>query len=219
MPDDFISLKEPEKDVAIHPGRLRRFVNHLASSAIRAEDRSVKKQEIREKIDRIRSVSLNKRSTKKVIEDELGSFEAAVREIIKDEEKILEEQKRETRQITELKAMVEKLSSKLINLGRDYAGELESKDKKVLELREALASAHIKISESGEEREKKIRNIEARVRKGGKSNQVVELEDHIKSLESRHKDLRKSGKHSKRDLDRVKKLIDKHKDKIKKLKK
>lgn len=204
----------------LHPGRLKRFVAHLSAAARKAEERSVKKQDIKNKLDKIKSVSLNKRSTKQVIETEFGSFESAVHGMIHDDEKILEDQRRETRQISELRTMVENLSRKLIDIGREYASELEEKDGKILELREALASAHIKISESGEDRQKKIAAIEKKIK--GKSASakydVDKLESQLKTLESKHSVLKKKGKHKKKDLDRIKTLIDTHKTKIRKIK-
>ncbi len=221
MPEDYTELSVPEHHIdkdAIHPGRMKRFMTHLSSAAREAEERSVKKQEIKEKLQRIKAVSLNKRSTKEQIEHEIGSFESTVKEIIHDEEKILEEQRKETRQIGELKSMVENLSKKLIEIGREYARELEAKDDKIMELREALASANIKISESGEERQKKIEFIETRIKEKqsqavpkSREDHISDMESHLKALEARHKDLKKTGKHKQADLDRVQSIIDKHK--------
>lgn len=221
MAEEYLEIKaEPVSKDDLHPGRLKRFVAHLSVAALKAEERSVKKQEIKNQLDRIKSVSLNKRSTKQVIENEFGSFESAVHEMIHDDEKILEEQRRETRQISELRKMVENLSRKLIDIGREYASELEEKDSKILELREALASAHIKISESGEDRQKKIDAIEKKIKRKSNSarHDVYELESQLKTLEVKHRELKRKGKHKKNDLDRVKKLINTHKDKIKKIK-
>ncbi len=207
---------EGVKKEDLHPDRMRRFVRHLSAAAIKAEERSVKKHKVRERLEKIKSVSLNKRSTKEMIEGEIGSFESAIHEIIHDEEKILDEQRRETKQINELKSMVEILSRKLIDIGREYASELEDKDRKILELREALASAHIRISESGDERQKKIENIERKIKERPSRLEPVfesadDLANQLAELEQRHEELKKSGKHSKADLDRVKRLIDKHK--------
>ncbi|MFH1669863.1 MAG: hypothetical protein ABIA62_08105 [Candidatus Woesearchaeota archaeon] len=226
-PEDFPELLVPDTVrgiEGIHPGKLRRFMSHLSVAAIKAEDRSMKKTQVKERIDKIRTVALNKRSTKNMIEDELGDFESVIHELIHDEQKILDEQRKETRQINELKMMVETLSRKLIGVGRDYASELEEKDSKILELREALSSANIKISESGEERKQKIKEIERKIKQSPKPGMmsavstVAALEDHLDSLEQKHAELKESGNHSKKDLDRVKKLIDKHKDTIQKAK-
>lgn len=225
MPDDYEELSVPEHHIdkdAIHPGRMKRFMSHLSLAAKEAEERAEKKQEVKEKLERIKAVSLNKRSTKQQIEHEIGSFESTVQEIIHDEEKILEEQRRETRQIGELKTMVENLSRKLIDIGREYARELEAKDEKIMELREALASANIKISESGDERQKKIEDIERRLKERqaappqpkSRDDHIAEMESHLKSLEARHRDLKRKGEHSKADLDRVQAIIDKHKESI-----
>ncbi|MBI5881200.1 hypothetical protein HZB90_03655, partial [archaeon] len=200
----------------IHPVKMRRFISHLASAARIAEERSIKKRQIKEKLESIKSLSLNKRSTKQMIEAELGTFESAVHDVIKDEEKILEEQRKETKQITELRRTVEELSRKMIGLGKDYTKELEQKDRKIMELREALATAHIKISESGEDRQRKMDEIERRIkqkhpeRPKAKHEIISEVEQHLQSLEDKHKQLKKLGKHSKKDLDRVKAMIDSH---------
>lgn len=226
MPEDYQEIGLPEHHIdkdSIHPGRMKRFVTHLSSAAREAEERAAKKQEVKEKLERIKAVSLNKRSTKQQIEHEIGSFESTVKEIIHDEEKILEEQRKETRQIGELKLMVENLSKKLIDIGREYARELEAKDEKIMELREALASANIKISESGEERQKKIDIIEKKLKQKSEApksrdDHISEMEVHLKALEARHRDLKKKGKHKQADLDRVQNIIDKHKASIAKAK-
>ena len=219
--EEYLELKAAPVDTdELHPRKMRRFISHLAASAIKAEERSAKKQKIKEKLERMKSVSLNKRSTKKMIEDEFGSFESVVKELIHDDEKILEEQRKETRQITELKRMVEDLSKKLIAIGREYAKEIDDRDRKILELREALAAANIKISESGEERKKKIREIERKLKQQRpavpeplkpKSDMIRELESHLDLLEERHKSLKEKGIHKKEDLDRIKSIIDRHK--------
>ncbi len=219
--EDYVELSAPEHHVdkdSLHPGRMRRFVTHLSAAAREAEERSAKKQEIKDKIERVKAVSLNKRSTKQQIEHELGSFESTVKEIIHDEEKILSEQRKETRQIIELKAMVENLSGKLIEIGREYARELEEKDEKIMELREALAAANIKMSESGEERQRKIADIERKLKQRpaspppkSKDDHIADMEAHLKSLEERHRELKRSGQHSSEDLDRVQSVIDRHK--------
>jgi chromosome segregation ATPase len=212
----------------LHPARLRRFMHHLSAAVMRAEDRSLKKQKIKEQVEKIKSVSLNKRTTKEVIETELGTFEDAVHEIIHDEEQILEEQRRETAQINELKKMVENLSRKLIEIGREYAAELEDKDRKIMELREALAAAHIRISETGDDRQKRIEDIERRIiekhhavadlepvkLEKSASQQILEMESRLKMLEEKHKQLKKKGKVRKKDLALLKRLIDTHKKKI-----
>jgi len=214
----------------LHPARLRRFMRHLSSAVRKAEDRSEKKQKIKESLSKMKAVSLNKRTTKETIETEFGSFESAVHEIINDEEKILEEQRKETQQINELKKMVENLSRKLIEIGREYAGELEDKDRKIMELREALAAAHIRISESGDDRQKRIQDIERKIiekhdaissaspevakQEKTASMQLLEMESRLKKLEEKHKALKKKGKVKKTDLALLKRLIDKHKEKI-----
>jgi chromosome segregation ATPase len=203
----------------LHPVKMRRFISHLAAAAKVAEERAIKKRQIKEKLESIKSLSLNKRSTKQMIEQELGTFESAVHEVIKDEEKILEEQRKETKQITELRKTVEDLSRKMIDLGREYAKELEQKDRKIMELREALATAHIKLSESGEDRQRKIEEIERKIRQKrefvprpkAKHEMISEVEQHLASLEEQHAALKRMGRHSKKDLDRVKAMIDSHK--------
>jgi chromosome segregation ATPase len=218
MSADTSSGKPIDKD-DIHPIKMRRFMAHLASAARIAEERSVKKNTIKDKLEKIRSISLNKRSTKQMIEAELGTFESAVHDVIKDEEKILEEQRKETKHIAELRKTVEELSRKMIQLGREYAQELEHKDGKIMELREALATAHIKISESGEDRQRKIEDIERKIKQNqsvpprpkAKHEVISEVEQHLASLEEQHANLKKMGKHSKHDLDRLKSMIDRHK--------
>ena len=47
---------------------------------------------------------------------------------------------------------------------------------------------------------------------------VTQLEGALSELETRHRELEKSGKHKKDDIERLNKIITAHKDKIKKLK-
>jgi uncharacterized protein YeaO (DUF488 family) len=226
------SLLGSEEKRELHPEKLKRFMLHLSAAVRKAEERSEKKQLVKQQLEKMKNISLNKRSTKETIETEFGSFESVVHELIHDDEKLLEEQKKETAQITELRKMVETLSRKMIDIGREYAKELEEKDNKIMELRESLAAAHIKISESGEDRQKKIDDIERRIKEKAKDSTsraeslperetkavLSELETQLVSLESRHKSLTESGRHKKSDLERVKKLIDSHKDAIRKMK-
>jgi chromosome segregation ATPase len=211
----------------LHPVRIRKFMSFLSMAADNAKERAEKKQKVKEHIETIKAVSLNKRTTKKEMEDHLGSFESTVKEIINDEEKILEEQRKETKQINDLKRMVEELSRKLIQIGKEYASELENKDRKIMELREALAAAHIKIADSGADRQKRIEDIEKKLKEKPTSiitaeddakRRLAAMESRLRTLEITHAKLKKKGKHSKKDLDKIKKLINAHRDKIRAVK-
>jgi chromosome segregation ATPase len=216
---EFLEVKVPKAEMSkvaghqMSPDRMRRFITHLSLATSRAETKMQQKGEVKDKLERIKQLSLNKRSTKNEIETELGSFEDLVKEIIKDEEKILEEQRKETQQVNQLKGMIETLSKKLIEVGQEYSAELEHKDGKILDLREALASANIKMSETGDERQKKIDRIERHVKaKADNKPSHEDVESHLSLLEDRHDELTKSGKHPKKELDRLKRVIDTHKE-------
>jgi uncharacterized protein YeaO (DUF488 family) len=213
--EDAIERRDQGKE--INPFKLRRFVKHLSTASIRAEEKSLKNKEVIEKIEKIRQLSLNKGSTKDEIESELTDFESSIREIIKDETLILDEQRKGTKQVNELRKMVEMLSQRIIELGRQYAAEMGEKDSKILELREALASAHITISESGGDRKKKIEMIEQKVRERAPAFEKESDDDlaiQLKMLEQKHAELKKTGKHPPSELERIKKIINAHKKKI-----
>ena len=95
------------------------------------------------------------------IEDSFGDFEHLVSGLIKDEQKILEEQRREAQEMRSLKSMVEDLSAKLVTLGREYAMEMEKKDQKILDLQERRRAAYFKESEKlSEQIEKANRRLD-----------------------------------------------------------
>ena len=227
--DKYVEMKVPEPPKkqgadakkGYSPGKMRRFMRHLGVSSTKVEGQIRAKAEVRGRLEKIKSLALNKRSKKSDIEDEFTDFQQMVHDIIMDEQKILEEQRRETKEIQSLRSMVEDLSRKLVDLGREYAIEMEKKDKKILELRESLASARMKVSEQGQSRKDKIAEIEDKIKKKADVNkaEVRKVETDLKALEQTHAQLKRSGKHPPDQLDRLKKVIDSHKEKLKTLKK
>ena len=199
----------------MHPDKLRRFITHLAKASDNVEVRAEAKKSVKDGLERIKSLALNKRTKKTDIESEITEFEDLFSKVIMDEKAILESQIKGTREITLLKQQINILSSKLAKLRDNHSDALNEKAEQILDLKESMAQANIKLSESGIDRQKKIEEIEKKIK--GKS-PVTELEAHLKSLEQRHNNLKKSGKYNKRDIDRLKKIIDTHKTKISKLK-
>jgi len=193
-----------------NPRRIRRFVSKLSGASTKYEDKIRKTSDVKGQIEKLKSLSLNKRTKKVELEEAFQDFEDSVREVIMDDHKILEEQRRETKEVIALKGMIEDLSKKLVQLGKEYAIEMEKKDKKIFELRDSLASSRM----SGPSRKEKIAALENKVKSDGKSSQVESIKSRLKSLEDTHRQLVKSGVHSKKDLDRLKKTIDAHKKKI-----
>lgn len=206
-----------QQEGELNPLKLRRFIRHLSVASIRAEEKAAKNKEVLEKIDKIRQLSISKGATKEQIDAELTDFESTIREVIRDETLILEEQRKGTKQVTELRKMVEMLSQRIIELGRQYATEMDEKEQKILELRDALASAHITIAESGIDRKKKIDIIEQKVKdKAVPIHEELNLQ--MKMLEEKHAEMKKSGKHPRSELERLKKIMEAHKKKIAELK-
>lgn len=213
-----------------NPFMLRRFVTHLSVAARKYESKSAAKQELQTKLQQIKKLALNKRSKKNQVVEVFTDFEEMLLQIMKDEKVLLEEQRKETHELNTLRQQVSDLNAKLIELGNAYTKELEEKDKKILQLKESLASLHIRISEDKtsavtvptekSERQGKVDGVEARVKgRSAPQEPVAQLEEQLAALEQKHKELAKSGRHSKEDLARVKKIIDAHKKKIQELKK
>ncbi len=212
---------EPVKK-KLDPSRMRKFMSHLSRAALSYETKMQQRAAIHSKIQTLKSMSLNKRTKKADIESEFGNFQDLVNDVIKDEHKILEEQRKNTQEVSALKKMVEELSAKLVSLGKEYAMELEKKDKKINELREALANARMKLTEMRSEAKAKPADRKARIaeieKKVKSSTNIKKLENDLKTLEAAHKKLVRSGKHPKKDLDRLKRMIDSHKKKLADLK-
>lgn len=204
----------------ISPARLKQFVSHLALASVKQEQKQASKRKIEEHITELQKLSLNKRSTKKEILDSINSLKDTVSAVIRDERQILTEQKTETRVINELKTQVAGMNDKLIHIGKEYAEELEDRDRQILELKETVARLRIEMGEKTG-RQDKVTAIEQKVKNvtvKQKNQLITELERQVKSLETRHKQLQRSGKHKKADLDRVKQMLTAHKKKISSLK-
>ncbi len=200
-----------------NPRRIKRFVAHLSTASTKHETKLKKKADVRGQIEKLKSLSLNKRTKKADLENAFGDFEQEIHEVIMDEQKILEEQRLETKEIQLLKSMIEELSKKLVQLGKEYAVEMDHKDKKIFELRDSLASVRM---DGGMTRKDKIAAIEKKVKAKSQattSSHVENLKSSLKSLEVTHRQLAKSGAHPKKDLDRLKKTIESHKKKLEKL--
>ena len=212
--------EKPVEEPGIHPGKMRRFMRQLSRASTKVETQIRAKADVRGKIEKIKSMSLNKRTKKAELESELTDFETMIHNIVMDEQKILDEQRRETREMQSLKKIVEDLSTKLVQLGREYAIEMEKKDKKIFDLRDNLATARMKASEAKDDRQEKIAAIEQRIKTKTKAkrSEISSVANDLKALEDTHRKLTSSKKHPKQDLDRLKKVIDSHKNKLKALK-
>ncbi|MBU0460966.1 MAG: hypothetical protein KJ574_00105, partial [Nanoarchaeota archaeon] len=125
----------------------------------------------------------------------------------------------------ELKNRLDVLNQKLVGLGREYAEELDAKDADIEELKMQLADAHAKIEEHEQERDdrrERLAQVEEKVKQHHeekKKQDIADVATRLKDLEKMHKQLAKSGKHPKKDLERVKKMIDTHKETLSSLKK
>jgi hypothetical protein len=229
------------------PFMMKRFVTHLAVASKKYETKTKAKEDLKAKLAEIRQLALNKRSKKEHVLNVFSDFEEKLLTIIKDEKALLDEQRKEVHEINTLKTQVSELNSKLIELGKSYAKELEQKNKKILEMKEQLTTLHIQKSEeetttsiavadAQNQRQKKIDTIESRIQlkmqektpltttislqsTAAPAENKKELEKQLALLEKKHKELARSGKHSKDDLDRVRSIIESHKKKMEKIKK
>ncbi|MBI5398890.1 hypothetical protein HZB03_05490 [Candidatus Woesearchaeota archaeon] len=214
-----------------NPFMLRRFVTHLSVAAKKYESKSAAREELQTKLQQIRQLALNKRSKKNHVVEVFADFEQKLLSIMKDEKVLLEEQRKETHELNSLRTQVAELNAKLIELGKEYAKELEEKEMKLMQLKENLASLHIRMSEDTTSpqpasekkfyRQKRVGEIALRAEGAATeaASPIIQLEAQLAALEQKHKEFAKSGKHSKEDLARVKKIIDAHKKKILELKK
>ncbi|MBI4739263.1 hypothetical protein HY772_06955 [Candidatus Woesearchaeota archaeon] len=214
-----------------NPFMLRRFVTHLSFAAKKQESKTAAKQELQTKLQQIKQLALNKRSKKNQVLEVFTDFEQLLLQIMKDEKVLLEEQRKETHELSSLRQQVSELNAKLVELGKEYAKGLEEKDKKILHLKENLASLHIRMSEGTaypqraleeeSDRQKQVEEIVSRANGAAISVApvVMQLEAQLAEKKKKHKEFAKSGEHSKEDLARVKKIIDAHKKKIREMKK
>lgn len=115
--EEHVADGKKETEPRFSPLKMRRFVKHLSSASTKVHTQIKAKADIRERLERIKSMALNKRTKKAEIESEFSDFQSLVHDIIMDEQKILDEQRRETKEIRSLKEMVEDLSKKLVDLG------------------------------------------------------------------------------------------------------
>jgi len=203
--------------------RLKGFITQLALASVRVDKKRQAKREVSEHIGRIKKLALNKRSTKGEIESQMDILQDNIAKIIRDESKILDEQRADTALIREMKKKIDVMNNRLIDMGKEYAANLEEKDVKIDELEAELGSSKSELEDAGYhiDRKKRLAAVETRLKAKIQANkqEIKTYEEYIKKLEGRYKKIKAKGKHKKEDLQRVKKVIDTHKAKIKDLKK
>ncbi|MFQ5474430.1 MAG: hypothetical protein ACE5DM_01210 [Candidatus Nanoarchaeia archaeon] len=203
--------------------RLKRFITHLAVAQKKIESKQEREKEVRGHVEKLKAaVRLEKPGP--AISDAVNALDKSLHQVLSEESYILEQQKVETKTVSEMKEKLESLNQKLIGLGMEYTDQLSEKDSKMKELEDSLAKANTHIDEleqNRDERRERLAQVEQKIKahhEEKKNQAIIDIEQQLKSLEKTHKKLEKSGKHKKKDLSRLKKLIEAHKQKLAKLK-
>jgi len=96
---------------------------------------------------------------------------------------------------------------------------LERSVNSILQDEKALRATQREESKAIEQLHKQVHELRNRLyAKKSKKEVLKETKNQLTALEKKHKTLVKSGKHSKKDLDRLKHIISEHKTKIEKIK-
>lgn len=211
--EEAVEKQKPHLDSA----RLKRFMIHLASASKKVEDRETAKDKIREHVDRLKSAVYTENASHSDIKDAVGDLDGSLKLILDEENQILASQKMETKNVTELRTRLDSLNEKLIGLGREYAEDAAAKDEEIADLKKQLVAAQSTIEEhekDKDERRERLAVVETKIQEhheAKKKEAIKEVAAQLKELEKTHKRLEKSGKHPKTHLNKLKKMIDSHK--------
>ena len=201
----------------IDSGRLKRFMTHIIVAAKKVESKEAARDEVKEHVERLKMAVNRKEASKSEVAGVVNDLDASLKKILHDEDMILESQKLETKTVSELRNRLDDLNQKLIGLGRDYTDEITEKDQEVEELKKQLAVAHATIADheqDKDERRERLDEVEAKItahHEAKKKDAMKEVATQLRTLERQHKKLEKAGKHPKKHLNKLKKMIDTHK--------
>jgi len=178
---------------------------------------------VHEQIAKVRQAAV-KRAPKRVVEEEVGNLQQMISSILDDEKALLSQQREETRMLLELRARLDDMEKRILQ--QPQVPNAVGAMKELHTINEALHDISNKLdaerARRGQARREEtaekavLSGIEAK--EDIADRKIMEIEAQLKLIERRHRQLAESG-YSKKQLIRVKALIEKHKAKLERLKK
>lgn len=204
----------------------KRLIKHMILAAERQKNSFKQKYDLNSQIERVKAAQPSKPKIRK----ELEILESKIDEVIEKEGKIMFASQMENTVSLDLKKEIQRLESQINDLKEkdtDVIGslkdeislikqsyqyersinrlELENTSKAIIELRERIK----KFVESREERDKKMDEIERKIkdRVGKNYGEILRIEKLIKDMEQRYDLIRKQGKYDRSILEEVEEKI------------
>ena len=187
---------EQNSETKISAAKLKNFFMHLAVTQKKLSQKQGIKSDISDRIEKIKELSSGARQKSAVME-ELEKLEKKVSEIVEMQVKAR----------TDNDAMLQKLQEK-IGMIKPSAKPFEDFER----ISSRLSENVLKLNKVGAIEQ----NIENEVRE--EKSEIEMIEDRLKVLESKFREMKASKKAKKSDLERVQALIEKHKRTIKEIK-
>jgi len=223
----------------------RNFIRRLNNAAVRRKYRDEQLSEIGERMKTLGKVSAEKKPSKKKIDKEVESLNLKIREVVEAGKFMRVKQRNEDSEIDELKRKIALLEEKFEGLGHIHSIVTDAHNERIAKLQKALVipdktpeeeiqkfilekvkpleeakkKKAVKLKALEKAREAKKVKAQKKIAKPKKVHHMVikSLKKQISDAEKIHKKLEKAG-HPKEHLDRLRKVIDSHKDKLSKLK-
>ncbi|GEM_PF-3983698 len=202
-------------------------VNRLFKNLVLAYQKRSRRRKtveaVHEQIAKVRQAAV-KRAPKRVVEEEVGNLQQMISSILDDEKALLSQQREETRMLLELRARLDDMEKRILQ--QPQAPNAVGAMKELHTINEMLQDISGKLdterARRGQARREEtaekaiLSGIEAK--EDIDERKIMEIEAQLKLIERRHLQLAESG-YSKKQLLRVKALIEKHKAKLERLKK
>lgn len=183
----------------ISPHTFKNFIRHLCIVTKKHEDRELAKQRLKQQLQRVKQVSLLGKK-RWIIEEELKRLESKVADVLTKELEILSIGREDSRRIKDLKDRIQGLEFQL-DEARSYKGlELRGSNEKIEQLNNALLDMKGKLDS--------LIKTKRRKRKKTTKQKTSKLKLKIKGLEKKYLQLKKEGKFSEAQLDRLEQRID-----------
>lgn len=180
----------------ISPHTFKNFVRHLCVVTKKHEDRELAKQRLKQQLQKVKQVSLLGKK-RWVIEEELKRLESKVADVLTKELEILSLGREDSIIIKDLKDRIQRLEFQLYEARRNKGFELRESNEKIGQLNYALSDM--------KERLDSLVKTKGRRKKTTKQ-KTLKLK--IMGLERKYLQLKKEGKFSEVQLDRLEQRID-----------
>jgi len=178
---------------------------------------------VHEQIAKVKDVAL-KRAPKKVVEQETSSLKDMISGIFDQEKAMLAQQREETRMLLELKARLDDMERRVLQQSR--LGSPVEAMRELQVINDALQKVSARLDEESR-RLDQLRAGEAKetvavsamaAKEDAAARKIMEIEAQLAMIERKHKELADKG-YSKKDLKKLRSVIDRHKKKLARLKK